>query len=71
MHHPIAEIFSQGEEVITGQVVDSNAAWLSEKLVQMGFVISRHTAVGDKLQDLAELLQEISSRADLCICTGD
>jgi len=51
MHHPIAEIFSQGEEVITGQVVDSNAAWLSEKLVQMGFVISRHTAVGDKLQD--------------------
>jgi len=70
MHHPIAEIFSQGEEVITGQVVDSNAAWLSEKLVQMGFVISRHTAVGDKLQDLSELLQEISSRADLCICTG-
>jgi molybdenum cofactor synthesis domain-containing protein len=36
----------------------------------MGFVISRHTAVGDKLQDLSDLLTEISNRADFCICTG-
>ncbi len=70
MNHPIAEIFSQGEEVITGQVADTNAAWLSQRLVQMGFVISRHTAVGDKLQDLSDLLTEISNRADFCICTG-
>lgn len=70
MNHPIAEIFSQGEEVISGQVTDTNAAWLSQKLNQLGFVISRHTAVGDKLQDLIDLLQEISIRADFCICTG-
>lgn len=69
-NQPIAEIFSQGEEVICGQVADTNAAWLSESLVQMGFVISRHTAVGDKLQNLVALLDEISYRADLCICTG-
>lgn len=70
MKHPVAEIFSQGEEVITGQVADTNAAWLSRELNQMGFVISRHTAVGDKLADLMELLKEISQRADVCICTG-
>ncbi len=70
MNTPIAEIFSQGEEVISGQVADTNAAWLSQQLAQMGFSISRHTAVGDKLQDLADLLDEISLRADLCICTG-
>jgi competence/damage-inducible protein CinA-like protein len=70
MKHPIAEIFSQGEEVICGQVADTNAAWLSRALNQMGFVISRHTAVGDKLQDLVDLLKEISLRADVCICTG-
>ncbi len=69
-NQPIAEIFSQGEEVICGQVADTNAAWLSEQLVQMGFVINRHTAVGDKLQDLVALLDEISFRTDLCICTG-
>jgi competence/damage-inducible protein CinA-like protein len=67
---PIAEIFSQGEEVINGQITDTNAAWLSQELVQIGFTISRHTAVGDKLQDLTALLQEISHRADVCICSG-
>ncbi|MFK5948334.1 MAG: molybdopterin-binding protein [Methylococcales bacterium] len=70
MSNPRAEIFSQGEEVITGQVADTNAAWLSDQLVNMGFNISRHTAVGDKLPDLEELLKEISLRADICICTG-
>ena len=67
---PQIEIFSQGEEVVTGQTVDTNAAWLSQKLVDMGFVIKRHTTVGDDLQDLKTLLQEISLRADCCICTG-
>lgn len=70
MNRPIAEIFSQGEEVITGQVADTNAAWLSQQLVDMGFSIARHTVVGDKLQDLVELLKEIAQRADICICTG-
>ena len=70
MNHPIAEIFSQGEEVISGQVADTNAAWLSQNLVDMGFVIGRHTAVGDQLPDLITLLNEISQRADICICTG-
>lgn len=67
---PLIEIFSQGEEVLTGQTVDTNAAWLAQKLVDMGFIVKRHTVVGDNLQDLQSLLQEISLRADCCICTG-
>ncbi len=70
MKHPVAEIFSQGEEVVTGQIADTNAAWLSQQLVQMGFVIKRHTSVGDKLEELIDLLIEISNRSDFCICTG-
>lgn len=68
--NPTLEIFSQGEEVVTGQTVDTNAAWLSEQVVTMGFTVTRHTAVGDKLNDLITLLREISVRADCCICTG-
>lgn len=68
--NPTLEIFSQGEEVVTGQTVDTNAAWLSEQVVNMGFTVTRHTAVGDKLNDLIALLREISVRADCCICTG-
>jgi nicotinamide-nucleotide amidase len=68
--NPTLEIFSQGEEIVTGQTVDTNAAWLSQKAVACGFTVTRHTAVGDKLGDLIVLLQDISQRADCCICTG-
>lgn len=64
------EIVSQGEEVITGQVIDTNAAWLAQQAVQLGFTMSRHNSVGDKLNDLILLLNEIAPRADCCLCTG-
>lgn len=64
------EIMTQGEEIITGQVVDSNSAWLSEQLVELGFKVARHSTVGDHLTDLTHLLQEIAQRADCCICSG-
>ena len=68
--NPTLEIFSQGEEIVTGQTVDTNAAWLAQQGVICGFTLTRHTAVGDKINDLVELLQNISQRADCCICTG-
>ena len=68
--NPTLEIFSQGEEIVTGQTVDTNAAWLSQQAVACGFTVTRHTAVGDKLDDLVVLLQEIAQRADCCVCTG-
>lgn len=67
---PTLEIFSQGEEIITGQTVNTNAAWLSEQGAQIGFTVKRHTTVGDNMDDLVALLLEISQRADCCICTG-
>ncbi|MGR9046389.1 MAG: competence/damage-inducible protein A [Gammaproteobacteria bacterium] len=68
--NPLLEIFSQGEEVVTGQTVDTNAAWIAQECGRLGFSVSRHTAVGDKLDDLVAVLQEISERSDCCICTG-
>ncbi|SJM91381.1 competence/damage-inducible protein A [Crenothrix polyspora] len=68
--NPLLEIFSQGEEIIRGQITDTNATWLSQHSVQLGFNVVRHTAVGDKLADLVLLLQEIAQRADCCLCTG-
>jgi competence/damage-inducible protein CinA-like protein len=67
---PIAEIFSQGDEVVAGEIADTNAAWLSQELIGLGFEITRHTAVGDRLEALVALLKEIAGRADLCVCTG-
>ena len=67
---PTAEILSQGHEVVTGQVADTNAAWLSTQLVDLGFQVHRHGTVGDDLDDIVALLKEGASRSDVCICTG-
>jgi len=64
------EILSQGEELLTGQVIDTNAGWLSDELVRMGLTITRHTTVGDDKGDLVAVLKEIAARADGCLCTG-
>jgi nicotinamide-nucleotide amidase len=68
--NPNLEIFSQGEEIITGQTVDTNAAWLSQQSIALGFNLTRHSAVGDKIDDLVGVLKDIAQRADCCICTG-
>ena len=68
--NPLLEIFSQGEELVTGQIVDTNAAWLSQQAVACGFTVTRHTAVGDNMPELVALLVDIAQRADCCICTG-
>jgi nicotinamide-nucleotide amidase len=62
--NPTFETFSQGEEI------DTNAAWLSQQAVGLGFNVTRHIAVGDKLEDLVQVLLDITTRADCCICTG-
>lgn len=66
----LAEIFSQGEEIVSGQTLDTNATWLARHLTDIGFRVRRHTTVGDQLSDLVCVFREISTRADLCICTG-
>jgi nicotinamide-nucleotide amidase len=68
--NPRLEIFSQGDEVVTGQITDTNAAWLAQQAVQLGFTVTRHTVVGDNLSDLIDLLREIAKCADCCFCTG-
>lgn len=70
MNRPVAEILSQGNELTEGQIINSNAQWLSSKLTGLGFRVARHTCVGDSLEELCTVLLEISTRADLCISTG-
>ncbi len=70
MANPMFEVLSQGDEIVTGQVVDTNAAWLSQQAIELGFDVTWHTAVGDRLDDLVQVLKDISVRADCCICTG-
>ncbi|MFW6334588.1 MAG: competence/damage-inducible protein A [Desulfosalsimonas sp.] len=66
----IAEIISTGDEVITGTVVDSNAAYIAARLYETGIPVGRHLAVGDDSELLSGVLKETSQRADIGIVTG-
>lgn len=59
--HERAVILSTGDELITGQLQDTNAAWLSERLMDRGIMPLRHEAVGDQLHDLTAALRRAVS----------
>ncbi|MFO8031383.1 MAG: molybdopterin-binding protein [Desulfohalobiaceae bacterium] len=65
-----AEILSTGDELISGSLVDTNSAWIAERLLQTGLQIRRISCVGDELQVLSSTLLEISHRADIAVLTG-
>ncbi len=65
-----AEILCIGTELLLGNVVNTNAAWLSQQLARLGINVYHHTVVGDNAQRLEEALQLAFSRSDLVITTG-
>ena len=65
-----AEIVTIGTEMLLGDLVDTNTAWLSARLATLGVGVYRHTTVGDNRDRIADALKEAASRADLVITTG-
>ena len=51
------EMLSTGDEVLSGQIVDTNAAWLADFCFQQGIPLSRRNTVGDNLDDLVAILR--------------
>lgn len=64
------EIISTGDEIVTGLVVDTNAAWLSALLLEQGWQVRRRATVGDNLADLKTVLRESSDRAEVVLVCG-
>lgn len=64
------EIISIGDELLNGQVVNTNAAWLGQQLNAAGFPVSRITTVPDVVQEIVNALEEARKRADITIATG-
>ena len=65
-----AEVVAVGNEILLGGLVDTNTAWLSRRLADLGVAVLRHTAVGDDKESLAAAFSEAASRADLVVSTG-
>lgn len=65
-----AEILSTGEEIRSGELIDKNSAWIAEKLEEEGIYVIYHHCVGDDLERMASILQEIGQQADIAVITG-
>ncbi len=65
-----AEIITIGDEILIGQIVDTNSAWMSEQLNLYGIEVYQITSVHDKHDHIWEALRNAEKNADLVLITG-
>ena len=65
-----AEVITIGDELLIGQVVDTNSAWIAEKLNEYGIELFQITSVHDNREHIIAALDEAFSRADIVLTTG-
>ena len=70
MKQIIAEILTIGDEILYGQITDTNSQWISSELDQLGIKVIRKTSVGDTEAAILEAFAEAESRADMVLITG-
>ncbi len=64
------EILSIGTELLLGNIINTNAQWISEQLSQLGLNHFRQSTIGDNCDRIIKVIQEISKRSNLLITTG-
>ncbi len=65
-----AVILSVGDELVTGQTLDTNAAWLAAELTRAGLDVLRHVTVGDDLERLTVSIRHALAAAEVVVVTG-
>jgi len=65
-----AEIITIGDELLIGQVIDTNSAWLGQQLSLLGITLYQRTACGDSKEQIITCLQVASLRSEIVIITG-
>jgi len=65
-----AEIITIGDEILIGQIVDTNSAWMAQKLNLAGIQVKQISSVSDDRQHILEALHESKNRADIILITG-
>lgn len=66
----IAQLISIGNELTSGQTVDTNSAWLAQRLAEHGVTCIRHQTVADELEPVRHAILDAAARSDLLIITG-
>jgi nicotinamide-nucleotide amidase len=66
----LAEIITIGDEILIGQIVDTNSAWMAQKLNEEGIRVKQISSVSDDRQHILTALTEATTRADIIFITG-
>lgn len=66
----LAEIITIGDELLIGQVIDTNSAWIAEQLNMVGIKVHQITSISDNQEHILSTLKEASQRAQLVLITG-
>ncbi|MGV8879885.1 MAG: competence/damage-inducible protein A [Sphingobacteriaceae bacterium] len=66
----LAEIITIGDELLIGQIIDTNSAWMAQKLNLIGVRLKQITSVSDDREHILSALKEASKRADIIFLTG-
>lgn len=66
----LAEIITIGDEILIGQIVDTNSAWMAAELNKIGVKVKQITSISDHAQHIVKALDEAQSRADIILITG-
>ena len=65
-----AEIITIGDEILIGQIVDTNSVFISKELNKIGVSVYQISSIQDDRQHILNALEEASSRADIILITG-
>jgi nicotinamide-nucleotide amidase len=65
-----AEIITIGDEILYGQILDTNTQWISLELDKLGIKTVRKSSVGDQKSEILQILNEAAKRADVVLITG-
>jgi len=66
----LAEIITIGDEILIGQIIDSNSAWIAQQLNNIGVRVKQITSASDDRQHILDSLNSAANRADIIIITG-
>jgi nicotinamide-nucleotide amidase len=70
MEKVFASIITIGDELLIGQVIDTNSAWIAQELNKSGIMVKNRVAVGDVRDDIWQALDEESKKASIILITG-
>ncbi len=70
MRELLAEVIAIGDEMTSGQRLDTNTRWISQQLGDLGVKVAFHSTVGDSIQDSIDVFRIAGNRADLVVMTG-